>query len=194
MEVIWQICLRTTELSIFLFGILGALASLFLLFSPDRIRAARNWFDRIYNMDRRIAELNRYIQTDKIAYSHHIIFGLCLVVASVILLIFLFFGIDHIHFSDLIMEMVFNSLVLLGKIAGFVGVIIGVLLVFIPGQMKILETRMNVWVDTQPFVDKLNQFHPVIDEIFLRYPIIFGTAGLLASLFIIGLSILSFLN
>lgn len=194
MEVLWQICLLTTELSIFLFGILGACASLFLLFSPDRIRAARKWFDRIYNMDQRITSLNRYIQTEKITYRHHIIFGLCLVVGSVVLLIFLFFGMDHVQFSDPLLEIIFNSLILLWKIAGFVGVIIGILLVFIPGQMKILEKRMNFWVDTQPLVDKLNQFHPIIDEIFLRYPTIFGVAGLIASLFIIALSILSFQN
>jgi hypothetical protein len=39
----------------------------------------------------------------------------------------------------------------------------------------------------------LNKFHSSIDDVFLRYPIIFGFAGMTASLFIIALSLISLL-
>jgi hypothetical protein len=188
MEILWQICLRAAEISILIFGILGATVSVLLLFFPDRIREARNWFDRIYNMDQQIADLNRYIETDNITYHHHIIFGICLIVGSVFVLIFLFFRINAANYSNLVIEIIINALLILGKITGFVGIILGFLLVFIPDQMKILETRMNAWVDTQNLVDKLNEFHPGLDDILLRYPFAFGVAGLAASIIIIALS------
>jgi len=194
MEILWQICLRTAEISILIFGIMGSAVSILLLFSPDRIRAVRSWFDRIYNMDQQITDLNRYIKTDKITYHHHIIFGICLVVGSGFVLIFLFFRINSINYPSLFTEILINSLVVLGKITGFVGIILGFLLVFMPDQMKILENRMNSWVDTQPLVDKLNEFHPGLDDILLRYPFAFGIAGLTASLIIIALSFIGLLS
>jgi hypothetical protein len=46
-----------------------------------------------------------------------------------------------------------------------------------------------VWFDTEMVVIKANEFHPFIDHVAFRHPLLFGSIGLLASFVLIILSI-----
>jgi hypothetical protein len=57
-----------------------------------------------------------------------------------------------------------------------------------------IESKMNLWVDTQSVVNKLDEFHDDIDTIFFRHPKSFGFVGLIISTILFILSIVNLYN
>ena len=116
-------------------------------------------------------------------------------------LIFLFAQIDVerlmgiLHIQDtqrLLWEMVLEGLVIAGKLAGVIGVIVGLFLIIAPGRLQRIENRLNSWVATQPLVDRLDVFNHVVNVFSFRHPILIGSIGVLLSIVLIALSISSF--
>ena len=190
MQAIWEIFLGSVEIFTLIFGFFGMVLSLLLIFSRDLILAASGIFDRQINVDQKILSLNKYIQTNRFAYHYHVVCSICLIVGSVFVLFFLFSKLDAVRFSNIIYEILFNSLVLLGKVVGFAGIILGFFLLIVPQRVQQIEEKMNFWYDTQPVVDGLNKYHQEVGTVFLRYPLFFGIAGMIASIFLIILSII----
>jgi hypothetical protein len=60
--------------------------------------------------------------------------------------------------------------------------------------MKRIENIMNAWIETRPVFDKLDESKRELDTLFFRHPVIFGSIGLIISLFVIVLSILNLLS
>lgn len=194
MESIQDICVRSAEILLLILGIWGMVLSFLLLFFKDLIKAAGNIFNKIISLDTEITWINRYFQTDKLTYHHNILFGIALITTSIFVLIFLFFRLDLTNYTGALTWIILNSLAMLGKIAGITGIVVAIFLLFAPEKMREIENKLNVWFDTQPLVDKLNEFHTGIDTIFLKYPVFFGVAGLTASILIIVLSIISLIS
>ena len=127
--------------------------------------------------------------------------GCCFIVGSVVALIFLFTQMDVarllavLQIQDtqrLLWEMVLEGLVIAGKLAGAIGVIIGLFLIIAPGRLQRIENRLNSWVATQPLVDRLDVFNHVVNVFSFRHPILIGSIGVLLSIVLIALSISSF--
>ena len=78
-------------------------------------------------------------------------------------------------------EIVLRAIVIFGKLAGLTGVVLGGLLIFSAGKVRAIELRMGAGLTTQPIVDKLNEYNGGLDAVILRHPLIFGFAGLVAS-------------
>ena len=194
MQAIWEIFLDSIEIFTLIFGFFGVVLSLLLIFSRDLILAASSIFDKQFDVDQKIVSLNKYFQTNQFTYHYHRICSMFLIVGSIFVLLFLFGKLDTARFSNILHEIIFNSLVLLGKVVGFTGVILGIFLLFAPQKVQHMEERMNFWYDTQPMVDGLNRYYREVDTVFLRYPLFFGIAGMIASIFLITISIIGLLR
>jgi len=199
MELIWDIGLQAGSIFVLLLGIAGLALSLLLVISPNMAKSLSNIFNAYVMIDKKLTYLNKPIQTDSFTYQHNILTGLSLVGGSIFFLVFLFFRLDAAKILNMFLghnylflyEIVFKTTLLIGKIAGFTGVMIGLCLLFLPGIMVKIENRMDAWIATQDIADKLDEFRPGIDNMILRFPLLFGFAGLMTSAVLIILSIAS---
>ncbi len=194
MGLFWDMFLRFAQILTVIAGVSGIALSLLLLFSPNLVRTLSNIFNYQLNLEKRLSFLNKYIQTGPIIYRHNILFGGCLIAGSIFALIFLFFKLDVTKFSSIFNEIVVVSMILLGKISMIAGIILGFFLLLSPETIEKIESKMNLWLDIQPIVNKLDEFHDDIDTIFFRHPKNFGLAGLIISTILFVLSIVNLYN
>ena len=193
MGLFWEIFLRFAQIITVIAGIVGIALSILLMFSPNRVRTLSDFFNYQLNIEKRISTLNKYIQTGPIVYRHNILFGGCLIAGSIFALVFLFFKLD-VTFANIITEIIIDSLILLGEISMIVGIILGFFLLFSPKTIEKVESKMNLWLDMQPVVNKLDEFHDDIDTIFFRHARGFGFVGLTISTILFILSIVNLFN
>jgi len=202
MELIWDIGLQSVSIFVLVLGLVGLALSLLLVISPNTAKSLSNIFNQYIIIDKKLTYLNKPIQTDSFTYQHNILAGLSLLSGSIFFLVFLFFRFDMAktlnmflgHNYLFLFEIVLKTTLLIGKIAGFTGVAIGLCLLFLPGIMVKIENRMDAWIATQDIADKLDELHMGIDTIILRFPLLFGFTGLMTSAVLIILSIASLLS
>jgi hypothetical protein len=201
MNAIIDICLDTTAILTIVCGAAGLIFSLSLIFFPERMRAIDAFLSRTYHLKERLAYFDQTIRNELFIYRHPMGCGCCFIVGSVVTLIFLFTQMDVarllavLQIQDtqrLLWEMVLEGLVIAGKLAGAIGVIIGLFLIIAPGRLQRIENRLNSWVATQPLVDRLDVFNHVVNVFSFRHPILIGSIGVLLSIVLIALSISSF--
>jgi len=193
MQFLGDIFLSATGILTVLIGALGVIFSALLLFNPGAIVKWSGILNRSIDVERVLPALDRPVSTNSLAYKHPVIFGILLVIGSFFVLNFLFFQISAPLFSGFLGGILFEALVIMGKLACFCGIAIGLGLIFAPDKVKKLETRLDSWFDTEPLAEKLNRPIEQVDHIFLRRPLLFGAIGLLASfvLLILGAANLS---
>lgn len=199
MELIWDLCLQAASIFVLVLGFVGIGLSLLLLISPATAKSLSNTFNKYVIVDKKLTYLNKPIQTDSFTYQHNILTGLSLVAGSIFFLVFLFFRFDIAQALNLLVgsnymvlfEIFLKTAVTIGKIAGLAGIVIGFCLLFLPDLMVKIENRMDAWIATQDMVDKLDELHLGIDNIILRFPLLFGFTGLMTSAVLIILSIAS---
>ncbi len=203
MEIIWDIAIHTVGILTLLFGVLGMAFSLLLLFSPRLTKSIGNFFNRNITVGSSASILDRDIPTEVFIYSHHIIFGLCLVAGSIFALIFFFFNIDVANFANVFLgskkyfqtlEIIFFFFAWIARIGCVFGLAFGIFLLIAPHKMRAFESRVNTWFETGSFFQKLDQSGPELDALFFRYPYFFGVAGAIVSFLIITLSVVNLLN
>lgn len=194
MQVFWEIAVSAVEMTVLVFAFLGLVLSLLLIFTRQYIRTVSRFWDQQINFDKKIGFLNRLIQTDRFAYRYHRWVGIAFIGGALFLLVFLYSRIDNIGFDNIVYGIIFNSSVLLGKIVGFSGILLGVLLAAFPEKVRQLEEKLGRWYDTQSLVERLNRSNTLVDALFHEHPLVFGIIGALASIFLIALSLVSLLH
>ena len=203
MSIFQQIVLEAVEILTLIFGILGITFSLLLIFSPSLTRSIGAVFNRYVSLDEKMRYLDKDVPVDSFIYSHHVIFGICLIAGSAFALIFFFFRLDVSSFANIFFvsgkyistnKMIFDAVSWIGKVACFAGLICGIILFVAPQKMKRIENITSSWFETRPVFDKLDDSKHELDTLFFRHPVIYGSIGLIISLFIIVLSILNLLN
>ena len=203
MSIFQQIAFEAVEILTLVFGILGITLSLLLLFSPSLTRSISAVFNRNVNFDEKVSYLDKDISVDKLIYSHNVICGICLTAGSAFALIFFFFRLDVSSFANIFFvsgryistnQMIFEAVSWIGKVACSVGLLCGIILLVAPEKMKRIENVMSSWFETRPVFNKLDESKRELDTLFFRHPIIFGTIGLIVSVFVIVLSILNLLS
>jgi uncharacterized membrane protein len=201
MNAILDICLDTTAILTIVCGVAGLLFSLSLVFFPERTQTIDEFLSRTYHLKERLAYFDQTIRNELLIYRNPVLSGCCFIAGSVVTLIFLFaqmdverlLGILHIQDTQrLLWEMVLEGLVIAGKLAGVIGVIVGLFLIIAPGRLQRIENRLNSWVATQPIVDRLDVFNHVVNVFSFRHPILIGSIGILLSIILLTLSISSF--
>ena len=203
MDLVVKIIIQTIEILTLIFGILGIILSLLILFSLDTTKSLSEIFNSTVNIDKNIKCLDKHIQTENFFYKHNLFIGTGLTVASVFFINFLFFQLDIDHFLKalsipvkyfMLSQVISNSMALFGKISGITGFFTGIALLLMPGTLHRLENKLNFWLSTQTIEEKLNEIHKDTDTICFLHPLLFGTLGLLTSVFLTILSILNLLN
>jgi hypothetical protein len=203
MEIFWEIALHTVEILTLLFGVLGMAFSLLLLFSPRLTKSIGSFFNRSISVEPKISILDMEISTEAVIYSHHVIFGLCLVAGSIFALIFFFFNIDISNFANVFLgsrkyfmtlEMIFIFFAWVARIACLFGLVFGFLLLFAPAKMRAIEGKVNTWFETRAIFEKLDRSGPELDVLFFRHPFFFGMAGAVISFLIITLALVNLLS
>lgn len=204
MDAIWEISLQAFEIFTLIVGIFGVLVSLLLLFAPKVIKTLSDRFNYYVDVDKKITRFaDMDIRTENFIYNHNIISGVCLIVGSVFILIFLFYKLDVQSVVMVIFgskkfastnEWLVSSMAILGKISGIAGIFLGSILLFSPDQLKSIESRMNTWFATEPMVARLDRSHRDIDTLVYRRPVVFGLIGLVTSLLLTYLAVNNLLS
>lgn len=203
MNILWDIALHTVEILTLLFGVLGMAFSLLLLFSPRLTKTVGDFFNRNISVQSKINILDKDIETETFIYSHHVVFGLCMVVGSVFAFIFFVFDLNISNFADvfivsqkyfLILEIVFYAFTWIARFACILGIVFGGFLLFAPDKMRGFENKVNTWFETRGIFEKLDQPGPELDAFMFRHPFFFGLSGALLSFLIITLAIVNLLS
>ncbi len=201
MNPIIEIWLDTTAILTIVCGVAGLLLSLGLIFFPERTRAVDEFFSRNYHLKERLAYFDQNIRNELFIYRRPMVYGALFTLGSVVTLIFLFVQMDverlvsvlHIQENQrLLWEVILEVLVLTGKLAGTIGVIVGLFLLIAPGRLQRIEKRLNALIATQPLVDRLDVFNHVVNIFSFRHPKLIGSIGVLLSAVLIMLSISNF--
>lgn len=203
MEIFQEIGLQVIEILTLIFGILGMTFSVMLLLSPNMTQNLSNVLNRSVNIDQKIGLLDRNIEITSYFYSHHIVVGLVLTGGSVFSLFFFFFALDVEKFVGVFLgsqeymffaEITISAIIVIGKVACIAGLAAGLLLIFAPGTLKRVETKLNRWFETKAIIEKLDHSSNELDSFFFRHPIIIGLSGAAISFFILALSIINLLD
>jgi hypothetical protein len=196
-----QIFLEATAILTIVSGSAGLLLSLGLLFFPERTQRIDAFLSRNYRLKERLAYFDQTIRNELFIYRHPILYGGLFVLGSLVTLIFLFFQLDFqrllavLHVQEtqrMFWEMGLKALVIAGKLAGVLGVIVGLFLMTAPGRLQLIEKRLNTWIATQPLVDRLDVFNQVVNVFSFRHPKLIGSIGVLLSTTLILLSLSNF--
>jgi hypothetical protein len=203
MNIFWEIGLQAVEIMTLVFGMLGMAMSLLILFAPSTARNLSSIFNRSVDVDKKLLFLDKSISTDELIYGHPVIVGGGLVAASLFALIFFFFKVDIADFTRIFFganndstvgEIIFQTVAWIGKVACFLGLAVGLWLVVSPATMRRFERKLNTWMETRSFVERLDRSSHDFDAIFFRYPIFFGLLGGAFSCLLIILAILNLLR
>jgi hypothetical protein len=177
--------------------------SLLLLVAPDTVRRLSGLFDQSVEIDKGLAFLDEEIRIEDLVYGHRFLVGGLLVAGSMFALLFFFFKFDVSRFSQIFFgshhpavygEITFRAVAWIGELSCLLGLIFGCCLMAAPERMRAIESRMNSWVDTRAWVEKLDRSNSSLDAAFFRYPMVFGLIGGSVSLLLIVLSILNLLR
>ena len=194
MQVVIGIIIRVAEIMTIIAGLAGVCLSLGLILSPGLIRKANRTLNRKMMTGRQLTTLNSSIDTESFALRYHHVSGGFFIVGSIFILLFLFIGTQVPEGFGFFTNMVIEFSILLGKIAGVVGLVAGLLLFFYPAVFKALGRKANISIDTQPAFSKLDTVSVDIDSIIIKHSWIFGLLGLAISAALIIISVLNFLG
>jgi hypothetical protein len=203
MDLLWEIGLQTIEILTLVFGILGMTLSLMLLFAPRTARNLSNVFNRSLDVDRKLGFLDRDIPTENLVYGHPLLVGVLLLTGSGFALLFFLLKFDAPHIARIFFgappksgfgEITFQTIAWVGRTACLFGVMAGIGLILAPLKLRAVEQRMNRWIETSGWIEKVNRPVRSLDTVFFRFPIFFGLLGGSISCLLIVLSILNLLR
>ena len=181
MSLLIEVFLAATKIMTLVFGLAGLGLSVLLLFCPESVRWLGERVNKSFTLIRLSPLLDRKIETNRLAYRHPFLVGAFFIIGSLFILYFFFFALMPVSSNTLWVEILLDCMVLIGKLAAFVGILLGVTLLVAPEKVRAIEDRLGAWVDTQELFYGLDRPRPLLDHIFLRYPRVSGAAGLLAS-------------
>ena len=194
-----NIFLQAIEIVTLVIGVVGVLLSLLLLLLPQVLRKTATALNHTVDIDTKISRfIDRDIRTENLIYRHNITSGVCMIVTSAFILVFLFYRLDVDGFMKVFFaesgysttdEIIITSMALIAKIAAVIGMLIGSILLFSPELMRKFEKRLDTWFATKPFWDKLDRTHLNVDSLVFRWPTLFGIIGLLTSALLTFLSV-----
>ena len=203
MEIMREISLQVIEMSTLIFGILGLTFSAMLMLSPGLTKNLSNILNRSINVDKKLSFLDKGIDISDYFYEYHVAVGLLFIAGSTFVLSFFYVSLDLTRFRQIIFgpqtqmlwsEIIFTTLLWIGKITCLAGLLFGSMLLFMPNKMKCLENNLNAWFETNAMFKKLDRSSNNVDSFFFRHPRVVGMSGAALSFLILCLSIINLLD
>ena len=186
----WREIILTTLFSL---GVLSLVIGLCLLLLPQTFIRATNRLNRWISTDAVFDSLDRPRPADRYLYRNHVVLGL-LVTAGAFYILFMFFvWYDRavimprlpVIYNPAASAWVYDSLVLLLRGVGVVGVVAGIVIAVRPSRLKQLEGWANRWVATDRWFKSLDRQKQLPQEWFPGRPRLFGALIALGSLYIV---------
>lgn len=183
-------------------SILGILLSFLLLFSLNLTKQLSLLINPLLNFkwSRLFNFLDKHIETDPFIFRHSFIFGLLITLSSSY--VFFFFLMDFnlsLFLNSLSISSfyfpVLEPLVLLTLIMGSILLTLcflsGLGMIFFPSAFQSFNSRLSRWISLESHEVKSTTIQKDTDTIFFLHSRLFGSILLLASLFLLGLSLLN---
>lgn len=194
MQIVLEIIIRVAEIMTIIAGAAGVCLSLGLIFFPSLILKASQVLNRQMMTERQLDTLNPTIHSEAFVLRYNRVSGGLLIVSSIFILLFLFVGAQVTEGFGLFTDMAIEFSCLLGKTAGVVGLVAGLLLFFYPDTFKALGQKTNIFIDTRPVFRKLDMVCVDTDSLIIKFSRIFGLVGLAISAGLIIISVANFLG
>ena len=140
-----------------------------------------------------MARLNFPFRIDPLIYRFPFFFGILFCTGGLFCLVFLLFGAKPSFLANVFSAIFVDFLLLLGRLAGVLGVIVGLRLIAAPDKLFRAQRRIDIWVDTDEVIKRLDEATVDIDAVCLRHPILFGLVGLIASITLLVLAVVNLL-
>lgn len=193
MDVYVAILLESTAILTVISGLAGFVLSLLLLLSPQSVHRISAGLNRQVDMDMALARLNFPLRIDPLIYRYPFVFGVFFSAGSLFCLLFLQFGIKISFLASIFSAIIVDFLLLLGKVAGVLGLVVGLMLIVAPRKLFLVQNAVDFWVDTDKVLKRLDNTAIDIDAVCLRHPVIFGVIGTLASIILLVLAVVNLL-
>lgn len=193
MEEFVGILLKSNAILTLISGLVGLVLSLLMLLNPESLIRINAGLNRRIDVDMALARLNFPLRIDPLIYRFPFIFGILFCTGGLFCLVFLLFGAKASFLSGVFSAIFVDFLMLLGRVSGVLGVIIGLLLIIAPQRLFTAQRRMDFWVDTDKMIKHLDETTFNVDAVCLRYPIIFGLVGSVASITLLVLAVVNLL-
>lgn len=178
---------------LFIVGIMLVPTGLGFIFFPEKISKLASRLNQWIATDSFFNQLNKPQYQEHYFYRHHRVFGIIIILASLICLYMLTVYINVETITDNLVRLaesefeswLFVSLyyVLTGAI--FLAFIFGLVIIFRPSALKRVERWGNQWVDTDGPLKVLDKRTDLSEKILLGKPRIFGLFVLMGAIYII---------
>ncbi len=181
-------------------SLLGIILSFLLLFSLTLTKQLSLLINPLLNFkwSRLFNFLDKHIETDPFIFRYSFIFGSLITLSTSYVLFFFLMDFDHSLFlNSLSINPTYNpiaeSLVLLTLIIGSIlltlGFFSGLGMIFFPSSFQTFNTRLSRWITLGSNEIKSTTIQKDTDTLFFLHSRLFGSILLLASLFLLGLSL-----
>lgn len=204
MNEVYQILIQSSEILCLVFGLMGLLIFMLLVFFMDQLTDLSEWFNKEFNIKGSIYNtLNKQIETESIIFSYPRFFGIFIFLISFWAFIFVQKGMDtaallkamHVssstHELTLVVLKSFTAVIHVFSIAGFV---VSIGLILVPKIVRKWCYKLDTWFQTDQFEESLDAMRKDTDQICYLHPIITGVVGLFFSVILLLLAIFNMMH
>jgi cytochrome b561 len=178
---------------LFVIGVLLFLVGLGFMLIPDKLFKTANKLNHWIVTDRFFNKLNAPIYKERFFYRHHQVFGILVLLVSVVCLYMLTFYVGSENITDNIVKLaesefekwLFVILYYLLIAAIFPVIIFGLIMFIRPSALKSFEAWGNRWIDTDGPLKILDENKDLPDRILSGNPRIFGLIVTISAIYII---------
>lgn len=189
MNSIWREILLIT---LFNLGVLCFLMGLFLSIAPKKFLDATSRMNRWISTDAAFASLDRPRPVDRYFYRRHLWVGVVLLSGGIYILYVFWAWYDRAQVLTALPVIhnvaasawIYDSLVILLRGTGVVGVLAGVVVLLRPSLLKSLEAKANRWISTEQWTKPLDRQKELPTQWFPGHAQWFGIAITAGSLYI----------
>lgn len=189
MNVVTLILLKGTEITTILVGIIGLVLSLAILVSPVGVRKLNLWLNRQFSLEPSRGQENWLLSLDMALGWFPFISGSIIAGGSMAVVIYLFFTPMPAYGDNVMMAIGFDSLLWVARLAGVLGFVFGLLLMFAPEVLRRINEKLNRWHDADAVVRHMEQTVFDFDGWILNNPRASGVMGLIISAVLLTITI-----
>jgi hypothetical protein len=189
MNPIWRDILLITLFNI---GALCLVIGLFLFIAPQRFLDVTARFNRWISTDAAFASLDQPRSVDRFFYRRHLWVGALLVLGSLYMLYMFWVWYDRarvlpalpVIYNARASAWIYDSVVILLRGSGVVGLFAGIVIALRPSLLKTLEAQANRWIGTEQWTKSLDRQKELPPQWFPGHARWFGLGIILGSFYV----------